>query len=632
MLTAIRDRLTGWVAYTIVILLSIPFALWGIHSYTEGGGPTEVARVGKAEISQNDFQRAFRQQLVQLQNQGIDPSGLDDDLLRHSVLDQLINASILQQTSERLGFRVSDEQLGRMIRTMPAFQDNGRFAMERYQRRLLQEGYSPVGFEQMLRESLVAEQLQQGLTESAFFSDADLRDYLSLQNQQRRFDYLVFSLDDQRRDITLDEADIEAYYQANQQRFLSPEQVKLEFLELTIDALAADIPVDEQEIQAEYQRRLSQLSIPERRSASHILVRLDAGADADAVGEARSMAEQLHQRIATEAADFTTVMEESRQQSGIEGGELGIIEPGFMDSSFETALFELPEPGAISEPVRTGFGFHIIRLDDIREGEITPLEEIREELEQDLRMARAERQFFDAAETLANLGFEQPDSLFPAADALDLTVQETDWIDRSGGEGIARYSQVLDAAFGFDVLEERLNSEALEIEPGHVIVVRIAEHRPATTLTLEQARERIVEELRDQHAGERLDARLEDALAAARDGVDLEQLAADTGALLERSEPVARTAGGLDRRLLDTVFQLPPPGDDDVRFGTGQLANDDRVLLALREVIPGEVALDSPEIRDLRRQLAFGLGDRQFRGFVENRREQLDIRIRESRL
>ncbi len=634
MLLAIRERLTGWVAYTIVILLSVPFALWGINSYLDGGGPTEVAKVGKAEISQNEFQRAFRQQLSMLQEQGIDPSRLDDQLLRRSVLEQLINTRVIEQTSRVLGLRVSDQQLNQMIRSIPAFQDNGRFDMERYQRRLLQEGYSAVGFEHMLRESLVAEQLQQGMIESAFLTDADLQHYLSLQNQQRRFEYLVFSLDAHRQEVSIDESAITEYYQANQDMFLSPEQVRLEYLELTVDELAATIEIDEDALQAEYQRRSAQLSVPERRSASHILVRVADEADDSMVAEAQSQAEQLYQQIDTEGAEFAAVLEANLTQPHIEGGELGTIEPGLMDPGFEDALFALDEVGAITPPVRTRFGFHIIRLDSIRAGQTPALYEVREELERDLRMTRAERQFFDAAETLANITFEQPDSLFPAAEMLDLTIRESEWMDRSSRSGIARHEQVRDVAFSPDVLLDRLNSPALEIEPGHVVVVRVADHQPADTLALEEVREQIVETLRDQYATERLQLELEEALTMAREGTSLHTLAEETAdTTLHQPEPVTRTADDVDPVLLGAVFQLTPPQPGAVHYAISELSDGDQALLALHEVVPGAATPeDEAALAELRDQLGFRTGDEQFRNFIEHHREQLNIRIRESRL
>ena len=632
MLLAIRERLTGWVAYTIVILLSVPFALWGINSYLDGGGPTEVAKVGKAEISQNEFQRAFRQQLSQLQAQGIDPNRLDDELLRRSVLEQLITARIIEQTSRDLGLRVSDQQLDQVIRSLPAFQDNGRFDIERYQRRLLQEGYSAVGFEEMLREALVAEQLQQGMIESAFLTSADLHDYLRLQHQRRRFEYLVFSLDDHRGAIDIDAETIEDFYQANPGLFLSPEQVRLEYLELTVDELAAHIAVDEQALQAEYQRRSEQLSVAERRQASHILIRVVDDEDEHAIAAARDQAEDLHQRILTDDADFADVLADALDQANVEGGELGTIEPGLMDPSFENALFALAEVGAVSPPIRTRFGFHIIRLDGIREGETTPFADVRDELAGDLRLMQAERQFFDAAETLANITFEQPDSLFPAAEMLDLPVQESDWIDRSSRSGIAHHEQVRNAAFSPDVLMDRLNSPALELEPGHVIVLRIADYQPADILPLEDVREQIVTILRDQQAIERLQRELEEALSTARSGLSLAELADATGAVLQQPEPVTRTAQELDARLLATVFELTPPSAGEVRHAVGELSNGDQALLALHEVIPGDIAADDPEWVQLRDQLGMRMGDQQFEHFIGYRRQQLDIRIRESRL
>jgi peptidyl-prolyl cis-trans isomerase D len=362
-------------------------------------------------------------------------------------------------------------------------------------------------------------------------------------------------------------------------------------------------------------------------------VRVADEADDSTVAEAQSQAEQLYQQIDSEGAEFAAVLEANRTQPHIEGGDLGIIEPGLMDPSFEDALFALDEVGSVTPPVRTRFGFHIIRLDDIRAGQTPALDEVREELERDLRMTRAERQFFNAAETLANITFEQPDSLFPAAEMLDLPLHESDWMDRSSRSGIARHEQVRDAAFSPDVLLDRLNSPALEIEPGHVVVVRVADHQPADTLALEAVREQIVEILRDQYATERLQLELEEALAMAREGTSLQTLAETTGTILRQPGSVTRTADDVDPVLLDTVFQLTPPQSGAVRYAVSELSAGDQALLALHEVTPGAATPeDSAALAELRDQLGFRTGDEQFRNFIGHHREQLNIRIRESRL
>lgn len=637
MLQAIRDKASGWIAYTIIILLCIPFALWGINSYLGGGATPDVAEVDGTAVTPQAFQRAYQRQLAQLRSMmgaNFDPAQLNEERLKQQVLQQLVNETVLAQTSRDAGLSVSNRQLDATIRSLPAFQQEGRFDAARYERLLLQQGYTPPAFEQNLRESLLTEQLQQGLAQTAFVSDAALKHYLALQHQQRRLSYLVLSLDHYRQQVEITDKDIQQYYDNNKDQFQSPERVKLQYLELTLDQIAKDITVSEADLRAAYEERKSQYTRPEERRASHILVQLPEHADPQAVAAAEEQARKIYQQIESGETSFDQMLQQAADMPGVEGGDLGLISKGMMEPAFEDSLFALKNQGDVSEPVRTQFGFHIIRLDGIVAGEVTPFEQVRDELAQELRRRRAEPEFFDASETLANLSFENPDSLQPAADALGLPLQQTDWIDRQGGEeGIARFPKVVQAAFSPDVLDSRLNSEALEVEPSHVLVIRVMEHQSAAPLALEQARDQIVEQLGTEKAREALQTELDSLLERARAGESLAQLAQASGGRLEQPGLVERSASGLDGSLLNSAFQLPEPQAETPSYGTARLANGDRALIAVSEVIPGDpAAFDTPQRAALRQRLASRLGSEQFRSYVASRRQQADVRMFPDRL
>jgi peptidyl-prolyl cis-trans isomerase D len=630
MLLAIRDRATGWIAYTVIILLCIPFALWGINSYLGGGAVPDVAEVDGEPISQQEFQRAYQQQMGRLRAMmegNFDPSTLDEERLKQQTLQQLINETVVRQSGQSLGLRVGDQQLDGAIRSLAPFRRDGHFDPELYQRVLLQQGLTPPSFEQNLRQSLLNEQLQQGIIDSDFLTDADLRRYVALRDQQRRIAFLTLPLEQYKENVEVSEEEIEQYYSANQDRFRNPEQVRLEYLELSLDQLAADIPVDETDLQQAYQERLDQYTRPEERRASHVLVTLPSQASQEIVEEARARAENLHQKIVADDNGFDDIVGDLSELEEVQGGDLGLIGRGMMEPTFEEALFALDKPGDISEPIRTGFGFHIIRLDEVVAGEVIPLDEVRAELESDLRQRRAEPEFFDAAETLANITFEQPDSLHPAAEALGIEVQETGWIDRDGeSQGIASFPPVMQAAFSPEVLESRLNSESLEVEPGHVVVVRVAEHRPAAPMELAQVRDRIIEQIRTEHAQEAVQEELDRLLERARGGASLTQLAEEEDLRLSEPGLVTRSARNLDGSLLNSAFQLPEPESGQPVHGRARLANGDRALIVVSEAVPGELADLSPGERDaLRRQLAAQGGSMQFQGFVASRRQQTDV-------
>ncbi len=628
MLQTIRERASGWFAYIIIGLLVITFAIWGIQAYFSRPESQDVAQVGDSKISLREFQQAFQQQRQRLPQ-------LDAAVLKNMVLQQLVNQQLLLQAAREQGLRIGDQQLSQAIRSLPVFQQDGTFNAERYEQILRSQGYSKVAFEENLRRSLAMEQLQGGLIASAIATPAELDQVIALLNQQRELQYLLLALDNYLKKVTVDEIAINTYFQENKDRLQKPEQVQLDYLELRLDKIAENIPLSEDELRAAYQEQSARYTQPEERSASHILVTVPAGAGAAVIDQARERAKAIRAEIASGAKTFEQALQAAQVAGDVQGGGLGVISRGmYEDPAFENALFGLQAVGDISEPVQTSFGFHLIRLDGITPERVRSFAEVREALVKEWRLHQAETRFYDLSEKLSTAIYEHPDSLEPAAQVLGLEISESPWFTRQGGEGIAAYPQVLESAFSEEVLKRGANSEPMEVESNHIIVIRLKNHKEATPLSLEEARNDIVNELRNRQAQEAISKDIDTVRQRAVQGENLETLAGEFGGTLQNPGLVGRRdTAKVDSAILREAFRLPQPAADKLAVGSAQLANGDQAAIAVSRVVPGEVGkMQEAERKALAQQLAQQVGQTEFDGFLESLQKRIPIVTHQDKL
>lgn len=620
MLQTIRDRITSWIAYVIIGLIIITFALWGIGSYFADPTTPDVAEVNDTPITLQEFQYAFQQQRQQIPQ-------IDAGFLKQLVLQQLINERLLLQTAREQGIRISDQLLQQAIVSQQVFHEDGVFNPNRYRQILSAQNLTEVAFEQSLRTSLMIEQLREGVAGSAFVTPAAVDDYIRLLKQQRAVQYIALPFDDYIEKTTVDDAAIADYFQENKDRFLHPEQVKIQYLELDLEKMAESIPVSQEELQTAYEENLAQYTQPEERSASHILVTIPPEATAADIEEARSRAQAIYTDITSGVKTYDHAAAELKGDETVETGELGVVSKGlYEDSAFETALYDLATKGDVSPPVQTEFGFHIIRLDEIRSETVKPLAAVEDELREELSLRQAENRFYDLSENLFNLIYEHPESLDPAAQALDLEIQESSWFSRQGGEGVAAYPEIVTAAYSEDVLKQGLNSDPIELDEDKVLVLRMQDHRQAKPKTLQEAREEIVTELKQRQAREAIAKDAKTLQDRAAQGESLTQLAKEFNGELKTLGLVERDDTKADAALLDIAFDLPKPKADTPSFGVATLGNGDQVVVAVNRIIPGKSdALPEEERNRLRQQLAGRIGATLFDGFLASLRDDAEI-------
>ena len=632
LMQGIRDHATGWIAWVIVILISIPFALWGINEYLSPTSNVAVAVIDGTDVSINEFQRTYQRQRDQLQSllgASFDINQLDEDRLREQALDQIIDDEVVLQAAREGGMRIGDQQLAHAIQSQPVFSQGGIFSEDLYQQWLRNQGFSPGRFEYDLKRSMLAEQIVAGIATSAIVTERQLEAAVRLQRQKRVIETLTLPVA-RFSDVVIEDADIRAYYDSNQADYVAPEQVKLKYIELSRDAIASAVQVEDGELRAVYEQRMADFQTPEQRDASHILLTLDDDADEATVAATRERLEAIKAQFDSGTSFEELALEHSQDPgSARQGGSLGAISRGVMDPAFEDAVFELAL-NEVSDPVRSAFGLHLINVDAIHASKLPAFEEVRDKMRAKYQDEKAEREFVEQVETMVTLAFEDSESLQSVADALGLTPGVSDWVSPqvASNSGIGRNPAVIAAAFNPDVLRDGFNSEPIELDPSRVIVLRIAEHRPSRQQPLEEVQDSIRRTLAAREARKLAADSGRTLLERLRSGEDRQDVAAQAELEWSGELELARDSRKVDASVANTVFRMTRPGSAQTVFDGIAGAGGDFVIVGLSRVIDGVLADEDKEQREAAtRNLEVEAGRAAYDAVVQALRNSADVVI-----
>ncbi|MGD8689586.1 MAG: SurA N-terminal domain-containing protein [Gammaproteobacteria bacterium] len=635
MLQSIRDHISGWIAWAIILLLSVPFALWGINQYFSASAPDYVAKVNGQEISIQNYRQAYQnqyQRLEQMFGNNFNPDMIDEKGLHKQVLEQLINRELLRQKISAEKYRVGADKLTDAIQSLPAFQINGKFSLDVYRTRLPQMGLTAAGFEQSYRQSLEMQELQNGITRSAFATDTGVNEQVALEKEQRKVGYLTVPEKAFEGQIKLTDDDIQAYYKAHQDKYMTTETVSLAYLELNSKTLADNIQLTDTELKDYYNQNKQQFMTPKRVRAEHILI-APQGDGKDADDKARAQAEDILKQL-DKGADFATLAKKysADPQSAKKGGDLGWVEKGTLVAPVEKALFDMKK-GQVQGPVKSQFGYHILKVTDIDEPDIKSFDQVKDQIAADLKKKKVEDKFYDVGEQLADLTYSNPDSLSKAANTLGLEIKTVTGVSHDNGTGIASSDKVREAAFSDAVLNQGLNSDPIELGDQHVVVIRVKSHQPSEPKPLEDVRSDIVTALTVQKAT-RLAAdkarSLADAIAS---GKSLQE-AVDAGYIeVHEATFVPREGNHLPSQLNRAIFDAPRPRADKPVVDTVALQSGDSAVFRLEAVKAGDPSSLDKKDRDNRlRQLARQHGNSEFQAYIKDLRSRAEIEIREQAL
>lgn len=622
MLQNIRDNSQGWIAKTIIGVIVVLMALTGFDAiFRATSHSQDAAKVNGDTISQAELGQAVemqRRQLMQQLGREFDPSLLDDKMLREAALKGLIDRKLLLQGARDEGFVFSETAVDQQILQTPQFQQDGQFSAERFDQFIRQLGFSRLQFRQMLAEEMLISQVRAGLAASSFVTEDAVMAYARLNKQTRDFASLTLKADPSA--IKVSDEDVKAYYDAHAKEFMSPDQVVIDYVELKKSAFFDQVKVSDDALQAQYQKEISLLA--EQRRAAHILVEVN---DKTTEAQAKARIVEIQQRLA-KGEDFAKVAKETSQDPGsaASGGDLGYAGKGVYDEAFEGALYAL-KPDQVSEPVRTQFGYHLIKLLGVQAPEVPTFASVKEKLTRELKTQQVEQRYVEATKKLEDAAFEASDLAQPAQD-LGLTVQTSQPFGRDGGpQGITANRAVIQAAFSQDVLEEGANSSAIELDPDTTVVVRAKEHRKPAQLALEAVAEPIRKELARERAAEAVKAKGEALVAGLREG-KVKPAATQEGQLWKTVEASSRNQEGYDAAVLDAVFRMARPADKgQPTYGSVALRDGSFVVLRLNGVNDGAMPTDA-EKATYRQALASRQGQLDFAAYRKLLQDKAEVK------
>ena len=601
MLITIREKASGVIGWTVAGVIILVFAVWGIGSYFEGVSEIIVATADKIEINQQTYQQAMsdrRRRLVQMMGRNVDAELFSSTAFKRQVVEELIDTTLQNETLHASGFRISDAQLAALIQNTAVFHTDGQFDRDRYELLVQNAGMTIQGYESYQRQQGVVDQLVRGLGQSAIVSGNSIDKAWKLLDQRRIASYTTLEFDNFLDDIQVSEAAIEKEYQANLDGYFEPASIQVDYLKLSVEDLGAKLDVDEADILRMYEDNPDRYRQPGSRSVSHILLSVSPDAVDAQIDQVRRSASEIVAR-ARGGESFASLAEVNSDDKGSakRGGELGVIRPGTMVKPFEDAVFEMVE-GEISEPVRTQYGFHVIRLDRITESTVQSLDQVRSEIKAEVRRLRAEEQFNELAEILGSTVFEQPDSLEPAADYLGVKVMRSEWFTQDAGTGIAEFQGVRDAAFGNEVLIDGLNSELIEIDQDNLVAVRKVDYRARRQLDLDEARPELEKRLRAVEASDRMEKAGEDLVARLISGADWDELLiAHKLARVRLPEATEPLLEPLEQVVARVVYAALVPLSGQIVYGGERISPARYAIYRLERVEFGDPANASKEDR-----------------------------------
>jgi peptidyl-prolyl cis-trans isomerase D len=601
MLEDIRESSQGLTAKIILGLIILTFAVAGIGSYTNSVD-TSVATVNDEKISEQEFNKAYqaqRNRMAQQYGEMFETLSNDSNYManfRQSVLDNLINEKLIDQSARDLSIRVSDERLKETIRAMPEFQVDGVFDNNRYLAIINQAGfYQSSNFRDYLRVEMTRRQLSQALVGTEFNLPYQETLQQKLQSQTRNIRFATISANKFKAGIDVSEEEIKNYYQANQVRFENKEKVKVNFIQLSVEDIAKTIDVSDEDVATYYQDNIASFTQPEQRRVSHILIAFDEG-DTESEANAKVEAEALLARLA-QGEDFAALAKElsSDTFSGENGGDLEYIEPGVMDPEFDEAAFALESVGDTTELVKTSFGYHVIKLTELNPEVIKSLADVKPDLYTKVSENKAQEKFYTQTQEMARISFEFPDSLEDAANEVNAKVETSSWLSHSGNAAPFDNPNVVEAAFSDLVLQDNMNSDVIELSDTVSIVLRLNEYQEANVKPISEVEEQIKSILVSQKATEKAQAVIDELLVQFKAGNDITEQLTQNYASFTTKENVARYSADLDQSITREAFVLPHPTEGTISASTVALSNGDLALVEV-QAVNENVEVENPQL------------------------------------
>ena len=620
MLQHLRDNSRGVISFILIGFLVIIFALTGVEAlFNWDTSANQAAKVNGETVSEMDVARAIsmqKQQMLNTYGDQIPAEFLTDEYLRKPVVENLVQRMVLSQAAGQSGMAVGNTYLSEQIASAPQFKnDSGVFDNTRYQQVLRNMGYTHSTYSKILSDEIIINQLQSGISATAFTTPFQLDDVIALSFQSRDLAYLILPAAKVRDSIIVDAADVQAYYDANQQMFTSEDEIAVDFISLSVTDLMKNISVTEEQVRKQYEQNLSSFVSAPERQAAHILVE----------GDNPEKIKTIETKLAA-GEDFSAIARELSDDLGSkeQGGDLGFTKGDAFPAEFETALAAL-KVGEVSSAVKTEAGTHFIKLLAEKGSEPPTFEEQKASIEDQLKRAEAEGQFISQLEKLRDLSYNA-ESLAEVAQELGLKAENSGLFERNKGKGLMANAKVVSAAFSDEVLQEGNSSDVIEIDSSNVIVLKKTDYKPSQVKPLANVQEQITNTLKDQKAKTQLAEQAAKLISDLKSGANFVDLGKAAEIEVKQSKAVTRSSAEIDPDVLRYAFTMNKPASGASTFGSVITANGDMAVVALENVTPGSYEKVTPEQRTaITAQLGSIYGKNDFSSYQKFLKDAADI-------
>ncbi|CAG1020867.1 Peptidyl-prolyl cis-trans isomerase D [Methylococcales bacterium] len=616
MLLEIREKVQGVFASIILVLICVLFGLWGIQNYLGGGKEVPVVTVGDKDFYQRDVNQAYQQFA-----QNLAGMKFDEDMLKKQALEKLIRDEVLLQYAQDQNLVVTDESARDFIQSLEYFQKDGKFDKTQYQTLLGSQGMSSDEFVGRIKKALIMEQVQRAIVDSGFVTKAEVDGFFKIQNQKRDVEYLTIPL---AAVGAPSEEEIAAYYQQHQDAYQTDEQVSVQYVELSLDMLANDVDASEEQLKAYYEEQKAQFSNPERRKISHILFAFGK----DNAGEEQALQKALKAKQELATKDFAGLAAELSDDklTAKNGGDLGLFNVGVMEKSFEDAASQL-KLGEVSAPVKSAFGYHLIKVTELVPGEVKSYEAVKPELTKAYKKAQAESRFGELGEKLSEVSYENPGSLDAAAKLLGTEIKQTQAFTRNAGEGVASDEKVRLAAFSEDVLKGS-NSEPVEIGSDKLVVLRMQSHQPAANKELKDVRNDVAAALQKQKAQDKAIEsanKIKDELLAGKSLAEAAQAAKLT---VKKVTGLMRNTAEVEPTVNQAIFRAPKPQANRPSVVVIDEPSGGKIVASIQRVSEGTMTdADKAKQALIEKNMATAFGKAQFEAVLNQLQANADVTI-----
>ena len=616
MLTKIREKAQGAFAWGILTLICVPFALWGINNYLDTGKEAAVASVGDKDFYQRDVNKAYEQYSQNLQGLGV-----DEQAIKAQALQKLIKDEVLLQYVHAEGLVVTDDEAKDFIKGLPYFQVDGKFSDKQFKSLLSSQRISSAEFVGRIKNALIMEQFQHSIVDSSFATQYDVESFFKIQNQLRDVDYVTVPVQTLKEQPTAEE--ISAYYQQHQDLYSTPEQVSVESVALSLEEIAKKVVVTDDKLKAFYEEQKDQFTTPERRKISHILFMVN-----DKITEKQALEKALKAKQDLASKDFSALAAEVSDDklTAKKGGDLGLFNVGVMEKAFEESASTL-KLGEVSNPVRSAFGYHLIKVTELVPGDIKSFDSVKNEVTLAYQKAQAENAFYEAGQKLTEMSYEHPDNLQTVADALNVSVQKSALFTKEKGEGIAADEKVRNAAFSEEVLQGN-NSTPIELGADRLVVVRLLEHKVAAKRDLNEVKQDVAAVLSKEKAQLLTIQKAQQIKERLQAGESLQAVATENKLEIKAEKGLARGKNKLPEQLSEAVFKAAKPVGGKPSVFIAVLPSGEQVLVSLTKVTAGIMSEDDKKQMELaKKNIANAFGQTEFNQVLNSLQVEADVEI-----